>query len=784
MTDHGSTSEPTLTPFGAAAGTPDEEPVGGRRYDWPPVPLIPTLHNSESKLSAADHAIWRSDPRLARIRLKVKWRSREYVMERADLYGLDARIEDIALSWGGLLHDEKYLVELVHLSDEAGFGIRRVWTSKQWGPMDASAASYPVRQWRLQAGQSGELPSDVADHLRYHNSLEGKLVDERGQIIEAPPPDDFSNGNDYDSPDDLQGFGGGPGPQDFHGGRGFPQGAPGGGGFGGGAQAHPGAAPFQGGAGFPAGHPGGGFPGAPAGFPGPAPTFPAAGFPGAPGGFPPAVPPFPAAPVFDLFGGLPRAPGHVLVQGNWMTEAAYLAMLPRAGGRIYVAGQWLPEPPPVVPPFVAPLPPVSPATLPPDPSATMLQMMKLAQETERERLAAERDAVRVRAETLENQRREDDRKAAEAEARRREADEKKREDEWRRREEEAKQRREDAKAEREEAIRLENQRREDAKVAREEAIRIENQRREDAKAEREEAIRQEAVRREEERRLEAQREARRDRERREAEERQEKFIAALTGIEEKRAKPPSPEMVKMTELVDSFTKTVEALKAAKGDPSKGSALRDHVKALRADAEALGIKLPGVGDGAAADNDNDGGDAKWEKTVDRLIPLGERVAGMAEMFFGKELREADTNAAKYAAEAKKAEAELAKVNAELARTRLETAQQEAAAAHARMRTQELAAQHVQQGAQVQGPFNLPVWPQGAQVGAFAAVPQPTYPQHPPATFGPQPQQQPLAFAPQPQPQPQPAPPVVVAQAAPPRPASTSDDDQVVAADDLL
>ncbi len=765
MTDHASSpgAEPTLTPFGAA-GAPDEEATGGRRYEWPPVPLIPTLHNSESKLAAPDHAIWRSDPRLARIRLKVKWRSREYVMERADLYGLDARIEDIAMSWGGLLPDEKYLLELVHLNDEAGYGIRRVWTSKQWGALDAPADQYPVREWKLQAGQSGDLPTDVAEHLRAHNALAGKFVDERGEVIEPRGDargDDFAH--DFDDPNDegarSQGFNGG--------GQGFGPGHPGAapfGGFAGGMPGHPGAAGY-GAQGFAPGHPGAApFPGASAGFngfPGAAAPFPAA-MPGQPG-----VPPFPAAPVLDLFGGLPRANGHVLYQGGWLTDAQYLAMLPRASGRIFVAGQWLPEPPPAPPPFgpTAPFAPPAMVAPAPDPANSMVEMMRIQQQADRDRLAAERDAVKVRADQLETQRREDDRKREEAEARRREADDRKRDEEWRRRDEEVK------------------QRREDERVAREEAIRLENQRREDAKAARDELIRLDTLRREEERRAEDKREERRQQERREAEDRQEKFLAAITGVEEKRAKPPSAEMVKMGELMESLKKAVEAAKAGDHgkDAGKLSTLRESVKALRADAEALGIKLPGLGEGGGADSDSDPDQVKWEKTIDRLVPIAERVTGMAEMYFGKELREADTNASKYAAEAKKAEAELAKVNAELAKHRLETAQHEAAAAHARLREQELHAQHSQPFPQPQGGFNLPVWSQPA---AFAPVPQPTYPQ--PGAFAPQ--QQSIAFAPQPAPAFAPQPPqgafAPPPQQPPQRPAALADDDEMVGADDLL
>jgi hypothetical protein len=815
------TIDAPMAGFGTAATDDEGQGGGGQRHDWPIVPLIPALHSGDSKFADPNHAIWRHDPRFARLRIKVKYRAREPIMD-TDMYPIDARIEDLALAWGGLRKDEKYMVELVQLNDDKGFGLKRVWTSKLWGATDAPASQYPIQAWKLQAGPTGDHPRELLDLLKDRAALAGRCVGEDGVPFDPEPADDRSP---YD-PDPRGGVDFGPDPRDVQDSRFGPP-------------------PFQQGA-FQGGMP-----------------FPSAGM-GMPGAPPPPPMPFPGvapgAPTADLFGGLPRANGHVLRAGQWVPEATYLAGLTRANGHVLVGGVWVPEPPP--PPFVQALP-GAPAAPPHDPAAHIVEVMRLAAEADRQRLADEREAARLRMETMERERRDEERRRREDDERRREEEraaraeeirreerrredekaareaaeatrrdeeraaraeeirreERRREDEKAAREEER--RREDTKREAERAARaeeirmeerrradelaarerLDTQRREDEKALREETQRRETQRREDEKAAREEAQRREdrleTQRREEERRRREEDEARRKEDearRKEDRERQEAFVKALTGVEERKARPLSAEGQKMLELGEQLK---AALVLAKEGPNKGggtSALKAAMKELREGAEALGMPLRFGADDK--DDKEEDAQASWEKVLDRLTPVVERISSSVELYFAKDLKETDSAAAKAIADTRRAEVDLAKLNAEIARSKAALAAEQTQQAHAlaEQARLDLQARQYQASQHAEALAGVPQWPPVAAFGP-APLPLPTYapppvappPVAPPPVAPPPVAPPPVApppVAPPPVASPPVASPPVASPPVAPPPVAPPDDDDAMSADDLL
>lgn len=133
-----------------------------RPYTWPPVPLVPALHDPASVFAFAGHRVWSSDPARARLQLKVRWEGQEYPVN-APLLPLSTTLEELADRWGGLAPGASYVVTLVQLSDRDR--VKRGWTSKQWGEADLPVARHPVRPWPLALRSGAGLPPTLAQHL-------------------------------------------------------------------------------------------------------------------------------------------------------------------------------------------------------------------------------------------------------------------------------------------------------------------------------------------------------------------------------------------------------------------------------------------------------------------------------------------------------------------------------------------------------------------------------------------------------------------------------------------
>jgi hypothetical protein len=154
-------------------------------YVWPPVPLVPALHDPATVFAFRGHRVWASDPARARLLVKVRWADMECPLN-APLLPLSTTLEDLGELWGGLLPGEKYLVTIVQLSDHDR--VKRSWTSKQWTEEDLPSARHPVRPWPLSLRALDGLPPAMVTHLAERAALTPAETPPVGAPVAAPMP--------------------------------------------------------------------------------------------------------------------------------------------------------------------------------------------------------------------------------------------------------------------------------------------------------------------------------------------------------------------------------------------------------------------------------------------------------------------------------------------------------------------------------------------------------------------------------------------------------------------